>query len=278
MKKKPRKPRRRPIPPTVLGNKLPLSDVIKEMQSPGLGFERVEHLPGTTYKDNSTVIIVPTRGKYKTADGVEVEGLIPKQVVSAWQALISPMNQKRALLFTSGHEVGKAYDALISMILQHPELKNWKYILTLEDDNIPPPDAHIRLLESIEWGNYDAVSALYFTKGDVNMPMAYGDPAEYARTGVMDFRPRDVREALAAGQIMPVNGLACGCALWRMDLFRQIPAPWYVTLNDLVPGKGVVGMTQDLRFCAEARRSGKTFAVDLRVKVGHLDAGSQTIF
>jgi len=108
--------------------------------------------------------------------------------------------------------------------------------------------------------------------------MAYGDPAEYARTGVLDFRPRDVREALAAGQIMPVNGIAMGCALWKMSLFREIPAPWYVTLNDLVPGKGVIGMTQDLSFCQRAIQAGKRLAVDLRVKVGHLDIGSGTVY
>jgi hypothetical protein len=258
--------------------KTTLSDVIAQMKSPGLGFERVEHIEGSTYRDSSTVIVIPTRSKYKTLDGQEVEGLIPKLVVSAWQGLISPMNQKRAMLFASGHEVGQAYDAMIKMILEHPDLKNWRYILTLEDDNIPPPDAHIRLLESIEWGSYDAVSALYFTKGDVNMPMAYGDPQEHKRTGVIDFRPRDVREALAAGQVMPVNGIAMGCALWKMSLFREIPPPWYVTLNDLIPGKGVVGMTQDLSFCQKAVQAGKRFAVDLRVKVGHLDIGSGIVY
>jgi hypothetical protein len=188
------------------------------------------------------------------------------------------MNQKRAILFTSGHEVGKAYDAMIQNILAHPELSKWKYILTLEDDNLPPPDAHIRLLESIEWGSYDAISGLYFTKGEVNMPMAYGDPAEYARTGQLGFQPRDVREALAAGQIMPVNGIAMGTALWKMDLFRQFPAPWYVTLNDLVPGQGVIGMTQDLSACRRWVQAGKRFAVDLRVRVGHLDAVSGTVY
>jgi hypothetical protein len=262
----------------VVKDRLPIGDVVTQMSNPGLGFERVEHIPGSTYKDSSTVIIIPTRGKYKTTDGIEVDGLIHRQVVSAWQSLITPMNQKRALLFASGHEVGQAYDAMIKMILEHPQLKDWKYVMTLEDDNIPPPDAHLRLLESIEWGNYDAVSALYFTKGEVNMPMAYGDPSEYARTGVLDFRPRDVREALAAGQIMPVNGIAMGCALWKMSLFRDLPAPWYVTLNDLVPGKGVVGMTQDLSFCQKAVQAGKKFAVDLRVKVGHLDVASGVMF
>jgi hypothetical protein len=262
----------------IAADKIAVSDVVQQMRKPGLGFERVEHIVGTTYKDNSTVIVIPTRGKYKNAIGQEIEGLIASRVVSAWQGLISPMNQKRAMLFASGHEVGKAYDAMIKMILEHPELKNWKYIMTLEDDNIPPPDAHIRLLETIEWGNYDAVSGLYFTKGEMNMPMAYGDPDEYTRTGALDFRPRDVREALAAGQVMRVNGIAMGCALWRMSLFRDIAPPWYVTLNDLVPGKGVVGMTQDLSFCQKAVMAGKRLAVDLRVHVGHLDIGSGTIY
>jgi len=263
---------------TSIAEKVTVSEVVQQMKSPGLGFERVEHLPGTTYKDNSTVIVIPTRGKYKNAEGKEIEGLIASKVVSAWQGLISPMNQKRALLFASGHEVGQAYDAMIRMILDHPELKNWKYLMTLEDDNLPPPDAHIRLLESIEWGGYDAISALYFTKGEVNMPMAYGDPEEYKRTGVIDFRPRDVREALAAGQIMPVNGIACGCALWRMSIFREVPPPWYVTMNDLIPGKGVVGMTQDLACCQKMVLAGKRLAVDMRVKVGHLDIGTGVIY
>jgi hypothetical protein len=251
VKKPPKKPTTKPI-----------ADVVEQIKSAGLGFEVVEHLPGSTYKDSSTVVVIPTRG------------MVPDPVISKWLGLIAPMNQKRAILFASGHEVGHAYNAMIEMILKHPELSKWKYILTLEDDNLPPPDAHIRLLESIEWGNYDAVSGLYFTKGEHNQPMAYGDPAEFARTGALDFRPRDVREALAAGQVMPVNGIACGCALWRMQLYRDIPGPWYVTVNDLVPGKGVIGMTQDLEFCSKAVRAGKRFAVDMRVRIGHLDIGS----
>lgn len=243
-----------------------IDKVIEQVNSAGLGFERVEHIAGSTFKDNSTVIVIPTRG------------MIHHRVVNAWQNLIAPMNQKRALLFASGHEVGVAYNTMISSVLANPELSKWKYVLTLEDDNLPPPDAHIRLLESIEWGNYDAVSGLYFTKGEVGMPMAYGDPAEHGRTGVLDFRPRDVREALAAGQVMPVNGIAMGCALWRMNLFREMPAPWFVTVNDVVPGQGPRCFTQDLSFCEKAVRAAKRFAVDMRVKVGHMDVNTGRVY
>ncbi len=246
----------------------PIADVVKLMEeSPGLGFERIKHIHGAGYRDNATVVVIPTRG------------MVDQRVIQRWLGLIAPMNQKRAIFFASDNDdPGKAYNQMIQMILGHPELSKWKYVLTLEDDNLPPSDAHLRLIESIEQFNYDAVSGIYFTKGEHNMPMAYGDPEEFKRTGKLDFRPRDIREALAAGQIMSVNGIAMGCALWKMELYRQIGAPWYVTLNDVVPGKGVVGMTQDLEFCQKARLAGKRFGVDMRVKVGHLDVGSGIVY
>lgn len=244
---------------------VPVGEAAKHMEAPGLGFERVGVLPGSTYQDSSTVIVIPTRG------------MIHHRVVQAWQSLIAPMNQKRAILFAAGHEVGRAYDETLRAILASPELSKWKYVMTLEDDNLPPPDAHIRLLETIERWKFDAVSGIYFTKGDVNMPMAYGSPDEYKATGQLDFRPRDVREALAAGQVMPVNGIAMGCALWRLEMFKQLQAPWFVTVSDLTP-QGPQGFTQDLWFCQSAVRAGKTFAVDLRVRVGHLDVNIGQVY
>jgi len=243
----------------------PVDEVAKSFE--GLGFDRVQVHHGSTYKDSSTITICPTRGT------------IHHKVVQSWLGMIRPMNQKHAFLWASGHEVGKAYDALIETILADPNLKQWKYVMTVEDDNLQPPDAHIRLLESIEEHGYDAVSGLYWTKGDWNMPMAYGNPATYASSGYLEFAPRDVRPALEKGQIMPVNGIAMGCALWKLDLFRQIPKPWFTTFNDVLPDKGGVAcMTQDLAFCEKACRAGKRFAVDMRVRVGHLDINTGIVY
>ena len=242
----------------------PVAEVVEDMKT--RGFKSVDLISGSTYKDNSTVIIIPTRGT------------INYKIIQSWQNLIAPMNQKRAIIFATGHEVGQAYNEMIKNILANPELSKWKYILTLEDDNIQPADAHIRLLETIEWGKYDAVSGLYFTKGEVGMPMAYGDPAEMARTGVLDFKPRDVRDAIKNGHVMPVNGIAMGCSLYRMDMFKEIQGPWFVTLNDIIPEKGVACFTQDLYFCERAVKAGKRFAVDMRVKVGHLDINTGVVY
>jgi hypothetical protein len=253
----------------------------------GLGFERIETIAGSTYKDNSTIIIVPMRGvDIHTQEPACQAGdhrackkpFAHQKVISSWMNLIAPMNQKRLMMQVVGHEVGEAYNDAIRQVLANPELSKWKYVLTLEDDNLPPPDAHIRLLESLEWSGFDAMSGLYFTKGDVGMPMAYGDPDEYRKTGILDFRPRDVRQALQHGNVMEVNGIAMGCALWRLELFRQINPPWFVTVADHIPEKGSIAQTQDLNFCEKARRIGKKFGVDMRVKVGHLDINTGIVY
>lgn len=248
---------------------MPAADAAKMVEgsaaSAGLGFERVEVLPGSTYRDSSTVLLVPTRG------------MMHHRFVASLQGLIAPMNQKRAVFFVVGDEVGHAYNRMIQNVLDNPELSKWKYVMTVEDDNLLPADAHIRLLEAVEFGNYDAVSGIYFTKGDVNMPMAYGDAAKFRSTGVLDFAPLDIRVALSKGNIVECNGIAMGCALWRLDLFRQIPSPWFVTVADVFEGGGRV-FTQDLYFCERAARAGKRFAVDMRCKVGHMDINTGIVY
>ena len=239
--------------------------------NPGLGYERVKYHHGSTYKDGSTVIVVPTRGQ-------PWQPSLNVRFVQCLMGLIAPMNQKRAVLWACGHEVGKAYNEMIASVLADPGLSQWKYIMCIEDDMIVPPDAHVRLLESIEEGNFDGVSGMYFTKGDFNMPMAYGDPAEYAKTGVLDFKPLDVRGALERGTVIPVNGIAQGCALFRMELFRKVPGPWFNTVADVVDGKPMA-FTQDLNFAHRAvSQHAARFAVDCRVKCGHLDINTGTVY
>ena len=237
-----------------------------------LGFERMSVQDGSSYLDNSTAIIIPTRGQ------------IDQKIVNSWLNLMAPMNQKRCILFARGMEVGLAYDSMVDNILKDPNLSTWKYILTLEDDNIVPSDAHIRLLESINTGPFDAVGGIYWTKGDFNMPMVYGSPEIYAQQGYLEFVPRDVNSLLKNGaSVVECNGLAMGCTLYRMSLFKEIPKPWFSTVCDVVSDKvtgatGAMNMTQDLYFCANAKKLGKRFAADLRVKVGHLDVASGIVY
>ncbi|MFI5042525.1 MAG: hypothetical protein ACHQNA_11880, partial [Acidimicrobiales bacterium] len=169
---------------------------------------------GKAYRDLSTVIVVPTRGT------------IPARAVENWMGLMMPMNHPVVRVFVPGMEVGAAYEAAFSMILAHPVLSKWKYILTLEEDNLPPPDGLLKLYEHIE--DWAAVGGLYWTKGEAGQPMIYGDP-----TGILDFVPQKPKE----GELQECNGLGMGFTLFRLDLFRddKLPRPWFQTLQRYEP-------------------------------------------
>jgi len=214
---------------------------------------------GKAYRDLSTIIICPTRG------------MISDRVVQSWMGMIRPMNQKViGPIFIRGYEVGEAYNMGIQMVLQNPELSTWKYILTIEEDNIPPPDGLLKLYESID--AYDVVGGLYWTKGEGGQPMIYGDPAVQP----VNFFP----QVPQADTIQPANGLGMGFNLWKIDMFKddKLPKPWFKTLNEFVPGVGARSYTQDLYFFENAGKLGYKFACDTRVRVGHFDAAMDIVW
>jgi hypothetical protein len=90
---------------------------------------------------------------------------------------------------------------------------------------------------------------------------------------VVNFRPQVPR----AEQLVECCGTGMGFNLWRMKMFKdaRLPKPLFKTLSG-IEGKGVG--TQDLQFWAAARPLGYRCAIDCRVKVGHLDVGTDTVW
>lgn len=215
---------------------------------------------GKTHQDLSTVIICPTRG------------LVPAKVVQSWMNLMRPMNQKViGPMFAIGLEVGVAYNNMIEQVLANPELSTWKYILTIEEDNMPPPDGLLRLYENI--GKYDVVGGLYWTKGEEGQPMIYGDPAVMPK----NFIP----QVPQADAIQEANGLGMGFNLWKMEMFkdkRLEHGKWFKTEQSYEPGKGSRAITQDLYFFEKAGALGYKFACDNRVRVGHYDINADIVW
>jgi hypothetical protein len=212
-----------------------------------------------SYRDLSTIIICPTRGQ------------IPARVVQSWMGLMRPMNQKViGPLFISGMEVGQAYNAAIEMILANPDLRNWKYILTIEEDNIPPADGLLKLYESMD--KYDVVQGLYWTKGEGGQPMIYGDPAVMPKNFIPQIPQAD--------KVQHCNGLGMGFNLFKLDMFKDpdIPKPWFKTVQEVIPGQGAKAYTQDLYFYENAAKAGYVFACDNRVRVGHYDYNSDIVW
>lgn len=226
-------------------------------QNPEVTNARLEK--AKSYRDLSTIIICPTRGQ------------ITAKVVQSWMGLMRPMNQKViGPLFAIGMEVGEAYNGMIEMILQNPELSKWKYILTIEEDNMPAPDGLLKLYENMD--EYDVVGGLYWTKGEGGQPMIYGNPA----VTPLNFIP----QMPAVDGVQPANGLGMGFNLFKLDIFKdeKIPRPWFRTVQEYIPGQGARAYTQDLYFYENAGKLGYKFACDTRVKVGHYDVDMDVVW
>lgn len=224
-----------------------MSDPNHGRHNADLELARGRLIQANTYKDCSTVIVVPAIAP------------IPVRVVQVMLGLMLPMNQKVFRLFVTDAEVGDAYNKAVETILVHPELSQFKYMLTMETDNAPPPDGLLKLYENIE--TYDAVGGLYWCKGESGAPMCYGQRDVIPKNFIPFLPPPNT--------ITPCNGLGMGFTLFRIETFRQMSKPWFKTEQEFTPGVGGKAFTQDLWHFQEAAKLGKTCACDSRVLVGH---------
>lgn len=210
-------------------------------------------LKGGSWKRQRIILVLPA------------DAMIPAKVALSHWNLIFPPNQGVVRILAQGMEVGHAYSSALEQILQHPDLKEWEYLLTIEHDNAPPQDGVLQLLEVLE-SRHDlsAVSGTYFTKGHGGVCQCWGD----VNDPVMNFRPQ---LPPVQGEIKECVGIGMGMALWRLKMFKdeRLRRPWFVTQ------KGPTGVsTQDLYFWTDARKYGYRCAVSGSVRVGHYEAST----
>ena len=211
-------------------------------------------ITGATYRDLSTICVMPIKGQ-------EINHIVAQAV----EGLIKPMNQPFARWIVANCEVGDAYNTAIQQVLDHPQLSKWKFLLTVEHDNVPAPDALTRLQGAMYSTPYAAISGLYWTKGLEGQPMIYGDPKV--------FPPNYIPQLPEPDTIQECRGIGMGFALWDLNLFKdpRLKNPWFETKQSYDPFRGTECGTQDLTFCRKATDLGYRFAVASDVRVGHMD-------
>jgi len=208
------------------------------------------------YKDNSTIMICPTRGMFPTI------------VVQSWMKLLRPMNQQLAgPIFAESMKVDVAYETLIEYILTNEHLNKYKYILTIEEDNLPPADGLIKLYECMD--DYDVVGGLYWSKGDLGFPMIFGNPEDPT-----DFKP----VVPIPNSLQRANALGMGFNLFKLDMFKHIPKPWFKTEEGKNEDGGTVAITQDMYFYKKAGALNFKFACKTDILVGHYDNRTEIIY
>lgn len=204
--------------------------------------------------------------KQRIVSLIPASEMIPTKVYLSHCGLMFPPNQAVHRMAAIGMEVGQAFSDSIASILEHPELGNWEYLLTIEHDNIPPADGVLKLLKRMEdHPEFSCIGGLYWTKGEGGVPQIWGDPKD----PVLNFRPQPP----VPGQLVECCGTGMGFNLWRMSMFKdpKLRRPWFKT----IAGNEGIG-TQDLYFWGDARKHGYRCAIDCDILVGHYDHNTDT--
>lgn len=225
---------------------------------------------GGSWKKQDMVVLLPASNTVST------------RAVISWMNLIYPPNNAAHKVACLGLEVGQAYSEAIEHLLVNQFTKDCRFYLTLEHDNLPPPDGVIRLLAHMEANPHLAcIGGLYWTKGEGGVPQIWGD----VKDPVLNFRPQPpavepFQDAWKAhgnkGALVECCGTGMGFNLWRTSMFRdtRLRRPWFKTTSSATEG----AMTQDLYFWADARKYGYRCAVACDVKVGHLDTSNDFVW
>lgn len=172
------------------------------------------------------------------------------------------------------------YDFLLKIIIKREQFRarnslvdlaivnGCEYLLMLDDDMIVRPDLFERMVEH----NKDVLGALYFQRGGAYHPVLM---KRYLKkdglVGVDFLHPFD--PMIVKRGLYKLDGvIGGGCMLFKVDVFRKIPQPYFWI-------DGIVGT--DVHICQQLQEAGVDLWVDTSIELGHVGeeqiVGSQTI-
>jgi Glycosyl transferase family 2 len=140
--------------------------------------------------------------------------------------------------------VGHSIDDARNEIIRRARSQKLKYMWFVDDDTEPPRDAVRKLMylldqEEARGSSIVAAGGIYCVKQDPPTPNVFAGPG------------RGPFWRWKVGDVFPCWGIGTGCLLIRMDVFDQIPEPWFKTTSE--PG---FSETDDLYFCEKLARAG----------------------
>ena len=162
------------------------------------------------------------------------------------EGLITPSGCQVKYLNVFGRKVADAYNYAALEFLKDGA----HFMVTVEDDTFPPPDALVKLLDYVRKNPKTCWGGWYLKK-------------QAAREGT-PIVVKDGRRAPldSDGQVHEVYTLPMGCSIYPAEVFLQTSHPWFATTEHL---------TQDSFFSQLARDAGWRLICDTSIKCRHVD-------
>ncbi len=160
---------------------------------------------------------------------------------------------------------GRPVDEARNFLLADAMKKSCKYLYFLDEDVLAPPHAIRQLIYHLEHYPKAAIaSGIYCHKSQPCYPMVFrGNGAG----SYWDWK---------LGEVFDCSGVGMGCAMLRVDAFRDIPQPWFKTIDDgtkFLEGVHQGEMwTEDLYACDKVTKAGWMILADGGIVPDHVDS------
>ncbi len=152
-----------------------------------------------------------------------------------------------------GRKIDEAYNHIIETAI----VDKVDYVVTVEDDTFPPQDALVKLMDLLRKNPKSAVGAWYPKR-------------EKSLEGVPIVIKDGKRQYLEVdNKVHEVYTLPMGCSIFPIEMFMEIPYPWFATTANL---------SQDSFFSQLAREHGWKLLVDTAVRCKHIDRVTGEVF
>lgn len=154
---------------------------------------------------------------------------------------------------------GLPFDHARNSIVMEMMKTHSDWLLFLDDDVIPPPDAFGRLTSH----RREIVSALcYRRQGKIT-------PAMFREASPIHYPV----ESYSPGELLEVDLVGAGCLAVHRNVFERLDPPWFEWLIDREDLPLTERVGEDLAFARKARRAGFGIFVDTSVACLHVGLG-----
>lgn len=150
-----------------------------------------------------------------------------------------------------------------NMVVKLAIIGDFDYLYFFDDDTVNDRDVLGRLLPRME--EFNAISAGYFVRGYPFNPMVFRWAGENGHKAMRLYKWNEYKKHIDKDGVLRhrVGGVGCGCTLFRLADFKEVPYPWFWSGH---------GHTEDAWWFTQAHKHIKDYKVgmDFNIACGHL--------
>lgn len=202
--------------------------------------------------------------------GLPNTGSVCEKTFSSLWRMRNYWGKPLGLVTVSHYDVAKSRNEIVKKA--RTNFKSVSHLLFVDSDILPPENGLNCLMEVIEHeDDVGAVQGLYkmlrYPELSCCYPpdiMGYPDGMQY------DYKELDRLSELNGKPDVSIKGGGFGFVLVKMEVFEQVPMPWFLYDQKIIGKSTDVYLGEDFYFCDKIRSYGYSIKVDTRVKCGHV--------